>query len=441
MRGLEQVLDEASHRAPGERLEREREVIATSAAPVRPSVEQLRTGEDDHEDRRIGPGLHDVLDEIEQAVRRPMEILEDDHQRSAPRGQLDRIAPRREQGCTIGDLAFAGADSSGEQIRGICAALEGVLGEPRCGALAHRHRCCVVSKTDEPVEDSAQRPVREALPVRQALRHGDPRVGIRLRHSVEKFLQQSRLPRARGRDEAHEEWPLLGKRAPRNQLELFEIGVAAKERDTWCHAMLEPADERVSGDGLSFALCAKRSPLGERKSGPRCTGRALAAEDSPRLGRLLKSRCDVHGVARYQEIGGLVLARRDDLAGVDADADRNALSERRVAAHAVTNLERRRESALGIVAVGLPEAEHGHDRIADEFLDRTAVLSHDVLRRRVEPTHECANVLGIHVFAECGRSHDVGEEDGHDAAFLRHGGSLPYARRRPRSSYLVLRNE
>ena len=72
----------------GERLE------AHEAAPARPPVEQLRPGHADEQDRRAGRDERDMLDQVEQCLLGPLDVVEDEHERPLARGRLDELAER-----------------------------------------------------------------------------------------------------------------------------------------------------------------------------------------------------------------------------------------------------------------------------------------------------------------------------------------------------------
>jgi hypothetical protein len=65
-----------------------------------------------------------------------------------------------------------------------------------------------------------------------------------------------------------------------------------------------------------------------------------------------------------------------------------------------------------------PLAEHRHHGVADELLDRAAVLSHGLSRDRVVARQQPAHLLGVELLAERGRARQVGEQHGHDAPLL-----------------------
>ena len=71
-----------------------------------------------------------------------------------------------------------------------------------------------------------------------------------------------------------------------------------------------------------------------------------------------------------------------------------------------------------VVLVRDRDAEHGHDRVADELLDRAAVPLEDDAKILEVAAHACAQRLGIGRLAECGRADEVAEENGDDLALL-----------------------
>ena len=99
----------------------------------------------------------------------------------------------------------------------------------------------------------------------------------------------------------------------------------------------------------------------------------------------------------------------DDLARVDTDAPLDAeLRER------LPHLHRRAAGAEGVVLVYGRHAEDGHDRVADELLDRAAVALDDRLHALEVPSEQRLHRLGISRLAERRRSDDVAEEHGDD---------------------------
>ena len=140
--------------------------------------------------------------------------------------------------------------------------------------------------------------------------------------------------------------------------------------------------------------------------------RLVADQDLARLRGLLEAGGDVDGVAG----GEALLGSGHDLAGVDADAGLHAQLRQRGA-----HLHRRAARAQGVVLVHLGDAEHGHDRIADELLDRPAVRLDDPLHALEVAGEQGAQRLGVGRLAQGGRAGDVAEEDGDGLALLASG--------------------
>ncbi len=67
------------------------------------------------------------------------------------------------------------------------------------------------------------------------------------------------------------------------------------------------------------------------------------------------------------------------------------------------------------------EAEDGDHGVADELLEDPAVLGDDLAGDVVVAAQQHADILGVERIAQGGRSRDVGEEHGDDAAFFSHG--------------------
>ena len=148
----------------------------------------------------------------------------------------------------------------------------------------------------------------------------------------------------------------------------------------------------------------------------------VADERLARFGGLLQAGGDIDRVTGRAAAAGSRVAD-DDRAGVDADAhpDLEAAFGPEGAVQG-----RQRDLHVGggahgperVVLVDDRDAEDGHDRVADELLDRSAVALED-RAHRVEPAaHDRAERLRVEVLAEPGRAGDVGEHDGDDLARL-----------------------
>ena len=93
--------------------------------------------------------LEDELDEVEQAVARPVEVLDDEHERPAAGGELDRRPPRGEERRAVGELALAGADRRGEQVGGSVGGRVAGLREPAPDGAPERLRGQVVGQLEQ----------------------------------------------------------------------------------------------------------------------------------------------------------------------------------------------------------------------------------------------------------------------------------------------------
>ncbi len=77
-----------------QRPERHREHVALASAPVRSSVEQLGSRAADDEQRDADDQLRQLVDEVEEAVVGPLQVVEHDHQRALIGNPLQEQAPR-----------------------------------------------------------------------------------------------------------------------------------------------------------------------------------------------------------------------------------------------------------------------------------------------------------------------------------------------------------
>ena len=185
---------------------------------------------------------------------------------------------------------------------------------------------------------------------------------------------------------------------------------------------LEQRDEPVCGHGLRLALELERldrldldvvadEPVGE-----------VAEEHFALAGRLLEPRSHVHGVARDEPLPGGRVAGYD-LAGVHARAVREAHAEDAVElvverAERSLHSRRRAHRAQGVVLVQPGQAEDGHDGVADELLDDSAVLLELGAHGVEVPSHHLAQGLGVETLAHARRALEVGEDDRHDLSHL-----------------------
>jgi len=404
-----------------ERLERDRGRVPPRGPPRRPPVEELRPGERGHEERRAGPRLDDVLDEIKEAVARPVEVLEHEEGRCGRGEPFDSGAPGGEEllalaRADLGREAERRPDERRDALR--LARLDATLAEP---ARDDRDREALGRDREESGEQSTEREVRDRRAKWEALRGRDAEVRARRTQLRRELLDEPRLPGARGRADRDELRPRLIERALCGEHELREVGRAADERPG------APARRRVVGDRLEgrtahrlrLALEVERARRAEPKAGAGRVHRPRADHDLARHGGLLQPRRHVHRVAGDEEVAAWI-ARCDHLSGIDADPQPEGRG-RAVSGDGIAERDGRAERAIGIVVVGPRHAEDGHDRVADELLERAATLGDHARGDVVVRGHERADILWIARVRERRRAGDVGEEDRDDAALFRHG--------------------
>ena len=91
---VEQVVEELVDVPLRQRLEQDRRGVRLAAAPHGPCVEQLRARDAEQEDRPVARPVRDVLDDVEERLLRPLEIVEDDDERLLRGGALEQAAER-----------------------------------------------------------------------------------------------------------------------------------------------------------------------------------------------------------------------------------------------------------------------------------------------------------------------------------------------------------
>ena len=89
-------MDEPGRLLVRERRERDRERVRLSSTPAGAAREELGPGGAHDEERNLDRPVDEIVDEVEQAVVGPMEILEDEHERPALRERLEEAPPRGE---------------------------------------------------------------------------------------------------------------------------------------------------------------------------------------------------------------------------------------------------------------------------------------------------------------------------------------------------------
>jgi hypothetical protein len=135
-------------------------------------------------------------------------------------------------------------------------------------------------------------------------------------------------------------------------------------------------------------------------------------------GEGLEPRGGVHRVAGYQVVAVPVGGNDQDGSRVDPDAGVKVEAQD---GDTLEDPQRRPDGPLGVVLVGGPGPEEGHDPVAEEPIDKAAVPCDLVCQDVVVREKEGMNILGIQGLAAGGESREVGEQDGNGLAFLARG--------------------
>ena len=221
-----------------------------------------------------------------------------------------------------------------------------------------------------------------------------------------------------GPDHAHQTWPALSARGLEQVLELAKLLVPADERRLERIAPVPPAalgDDPDGPPGLDGAVLALEGVVArvlEDDRARRGPFGGLADEHGPRLRDRLQSRGRVDEVTGdHALVGGPDrhgrLARQDACPGLDAGTQRP---------NRVDQLKSGTDGPLGVILTGDRGAPDGHHRIADELLDRAAILA-DHVAGKVEIAREgLAHIFGVARGGVRREAHEIGEQDAHQAA-------------------------
>ena len=174
---------------------------------------------------------------------------------------------------------------------------------------------------------------------------------------------------------------------------------------------------RLDGQGRKRLVVedVHRGPIGgvaDRDRAHRCSG--------------LEPSSGIHGVPGDDPLSKLrASAERDhDLTGVDADSDRQVRSA--VFVQFLDHLEYPQpcpHRAFGIVLVRRGRAEHGHDRVSDELLNRPAKGLDMLPKQFVVGADHRADVFRVHAIPQRGGADEVAEQHRDDLPLVRNRGA------------------
>ena len=170
---VEEGRDERSRVVLGERRQGDRGRVPLAATPARPAVEELGPCSAEDEERHVGRPFGHLVDEVEQTVVRPVEILEDEDERPLLGKRLEEAPPGCERLSRVVAARIGAGSEAGEGAEvalhppGFLGLVQDVL--DGCAKLGFG-RLGVVALQDPGLRlgHLAQRPERDAVSVRQA---------------------------------------------------------------------------------------------------------------------------------------------------------------------------------------------------------------------------------------------------------------------------------
>ena len=114
----EQAADQLGSLLVGERRERERRGVQLAAAPARPALEELGPRRRDDEQRYVGHPVDELVEEVEEALVGPVDVLDDDDERALLGETLEEAAPGGERlvPAIASQLRFAGEAEEREEM-------------------------------------------------------------------------------------------------------------------------------------------------------------------------------------------------------------------------------------------------------------------------------------------------------------------------------------
>ena len=314
-------------------LELDRRRAHAASAPVRAHVEELGPRQAEHEKRLADPG-GDALDQLEQRLFRPVDVLEDEHERLGLSHQLGPLAGGPGDlllaALAVDRLEHAGrqAEQIGDRFRRAAVAK----------LLDRDLQRVVVGDAGNVLDHLGERPVRDALAVGKRSSTDDGRALERF----EELVGEPRLAHAGLAVDREEMCAPVPDRARVRVLEELELVIATDDRrdDQTRRGCAVGADRRPRPDRLGPAADLDRPEILRLDPAEGEPVGARPDDHLARLGGLLQSRGEVDCVpGREGRVGGL----GDHLSGFDSDPRRQV--------DRLQDRERRLHGALGVVLV------------------------------------------------------------------------------------------
>ncbi len=159
--------EDLAHRVVGEGLEGEPDEGPPTCPPPRPTFDQLGPGQGDDGQRDTRAPVQHMIDEVEQAVVSPVEVLEHEDDRPGRRDPLEERAPGAEQ--LLAGSAGAALEAEQHEQCVFDPAAFGLVGNPLPDPGGHRspRRGLIVAldQADPPADHLAECPERDALAI------------------------------------------------------------------------------------------------------------------------------------------------------------------------------------------------------------------------------------------------------------------------------------
>ncbi len=417
---------EQLHRLP---VRERRQVDALGVAGVAPemrmSLVELRSRGAEHEQRHVLGPVREVLEERQQRVVGPVEILDDEDAGTVRGQELAEPAPRserlvlccgcawdaderadpREQPVAVVDLGRHGPVELGGSLRGAVRLEDAGVG----------------------LDDLAEGPERDAVSVRQTAPLAPAHQARALLDVGEQLAAEAALADAGLADDRDQLTRALAGSALEAGDQRRLVGVPADQR----------GGERAGDVGSEPRPRLKRLPEEQRLRLALDRNPLERREIEHAVGRSKGRLRDRHGVDRR---GGLHAGRGiHDVAGDERLAElgpRLQRDHRFPGVHADPHLQRRlrvllvqlrdlfedpepgAHGPLGVVLVRDRRTEHRHHRVADELLDRAAMAFEHGAHAVVIRTKPRPHVLRVGLLGRRGEADQVAEEHGHDLPLL-----------------------
>ncbi len=348
--------------------------------PLRPPLRELRAGEAEEQHRRRREADGEMLDQVEQGLLRPVDVVE--HREERPLGgELLEQAPRRREHLV---------------------------------ARAFEHGLVPAGRP----ERLPDRRERRSFAVGRAAGDDDARLAV---EPGDELSRQPRLADAGVADDRHEATAARGgcEVGGAQALELLLLAderrvVATRDRRRGRIDGLEPERDRLA----RLPLQRQGLELGRLHGVPDEAVRGITQHDLARRGGLLEPLSDCDRLAADEPVAGGGIAGHD-LAGVDPDPDLEPDFGLTVELRdALLHGDGRAHRAQRVVLVHDRHAEDRHHLVADELLDRPAVALDRGRRPLEEAEHQVPERLGIEPVCQLRIRDEVAEENSDRLAAL-----------------------